>query len=64
LFDKYRSLTQSSASKRQQKPSSNTHHLFQPKPSRPRSLPTTAEPNGTFRKAVCPKQLLDIVEVL
>ena len=64
MFDKYRSLTQSSAFKRQQKPSANTAHLSQPRPVPPRSLPTTAGSNSTCRKAVCLKRLLDIVEVL
>jgi len=64
MYDKYRSLTQSSAFKRQHRPSANTAHLSQPRPVQPGSLPIPAGSNSTCRKAVCPKQLLGIVEVL
>ena len=64
MFDKYRSLTQSSAFKRQHRPSANTAHLSQPKPIYSRSLPTKAGSNSTCRKVICLKGLLGIVEVL
>ena len=64
MFDKYRSLTQSSAFKRQLTPSAHTAHRSQPRPVPPKSLPTTAGSNSTCRKAVFLKRLLGIGEVL
>ena len=64
MSDKHRSLTQSSAFKRQRKPSANTAPLSRPKPVPPRSLPTTAGSNSTCRRVICLKGLLGIVEVL
>lgn len=64
MFDKYRSLTQSSAFKRQHRPSANTAHLSQPKPIYNGSLPTKTGSNCTCRRAICLRQLLGIVEVL
>ena len=64
MFDKYRSLTQFSAFKRQHKPACNTAYLSQHRLFSPRCLSSTAGTNGTHRKAVCLRRVLDLVEVL
>lgn len=64
MFDKYRSLTQSSAFRRQRRPASHTAHLSQPKPFPKRSLPNKAGSNGTHLKSASPSLLVGLVEVL
>lgn len=52
MSDKYRSLTQSSAFKRQRKPSDRSPHPFRPIPSHHGSLPTRAGSTSTCGKLV------------
>lgn len=64
MFDKYRSYTQSSAFKRQQKPFSHHAYLFQATPPTLRSLLTRAGSLRTHHRSARPKRLVDLSEVL